>query len=98
MLWLPRIGALEPACYLFRRPLSPQPDRYCPPQERVASQLAKLGTPRPIPGGLICPRGPVAVRSSVAADFAADGRCRSSQVTRDRPFFSMIRQPPRNLL
>src|SRR5258708_29072446 len=55
-----RMGALEPASDLLGRPLPPQLGRYCPGQDRSATQLARLGTQGPIPGGLIGTRGAIA--------------------------------------
>jgi hypothetical protein len=38
--------SFEPTSNLFRRPLLPKLDRYCPALQRTASQLAKLGSDR----------------------------------------------------
>jgi len=67
--------------------------RSCP-----ESQLAKLWTPRPIPGGLIGPGSPIAIRPAIALDLAADGGRRSSQVARDRPQRALHAEPSRDLL
>src|SRR5260370_12018705 len=76
----------------------PQLDRYCPAQERTASQLAQLGTQRPIPGGLIRPGGPIPSRSTIATDFTADGRYRSSQLAGNQAQRTLPAEPSGNLL
>lgn len=83
---------------MFRRPLLPQLDRYCPAEERTASQLAQLGTQRPIPRGLIGPGSPIAIQATIATDFTADGRCRSSQLPSNRTQRTSRAEPSGNLL
>jgi hypothetical protein len=63
-----------------------------------AAQLAKLGTQRPIPGGLIGPGSPIAIQATIATDFTADGRCRSSQLPSNRTQRTLRAEPSGNLL
>jgi hypothetical protein len=62
-----RIGALQPAGNLLRRPVLFQLAGNKPPHIIIGRQLAQLGTQRSIPGSLVSRRGAVAAMTAVAA-------------------------------
>ncbi len=95
---LSRKGTLEPARDLLWRPFAPQLGRYCAPQPRVTSQLAGLRAQRPVPGCPIRARRTIRCRSTIAPDFAADRRGRTSKLTCNGTQRTLDAEPSRDLL
>lgn len=77
---LSRKAAFELARDLLGRPVAAELCRYCAAQERVASQLACLGSKGAIPCRLIRSRCPIGGAPAIAPDFTADGRRRATQL------------------